>query len=69
MKALTNLLKQRIPSCFSKREMRKFYIVPTSFPSFSFKTFDVYLANKYFSQKKKTLAKALPFYEENQAPL
>ena len=67
MEALTNLLQQRLPSCFSKREMRKFLSRQVSPASHSKHSMFI-LQNKRFFLKK-TLAKALPFYEENQARL
>ena len=63
MEALTNLLTQRLPSCFSKREKRKFLSWQVSPVSLFI------LQNKRFLLKKKKLAKALPFYEENQVRL
>lgn len=63
MEALTNLLTQRLPSCFSKREKRKFLSWQVSPVSLFI------LQNKRFLLKTKKLAKALPFYEENQVRL
>lgn len=63
MEALTNLLTQRLPSCFSKPEKRKFLSWQVSPVSLFI------LQNKRFFAKKKKLAKARPFYEENQVRL
>lgn len=62
MEALTNLLTQRLPSCFSKPEKKKFLSWQVSPVSLFI------LQNKRFLLKKK-LAKARPFYKENQVRL
>lgn len=68
MEALTNLITQCLPSCFSEREKRKFLSQQVSPVSHS-KHLLFILQNKRFLLKKKKLAEALPFYEENQARL